>query len=273
MSRLKTPLDVYKLLSKTNCGECGIAACMAFAAAVIKQEKQLKDCPRLDRNIAGEYGGNIERQVNLQSIQEGQLRELREKVSTIDLHSRSEATGGRTHGDSLVITCLGREFAVNAAGMISSSCHTHAWFSIPLLDYILTSSGPEANGSWVPFRELPNGQTWSRLFEQRCEKPLKQLADSHNALFEDLISLFSATAAFKQFNSDISVVLQPLPRLPLLICYWKPDDGMESKLHLFFDASAQTRLHIDSLFTLATGITMMLEKIMRTHTVGKSMLA
>ena len=38
MSDIKTPLELYKHLPKTNCGDCGIAACLAFAAAVIKEE-------------------------------------------------------------------------------------------------------------------------------------------------------------------------------------------------------------------------------------------
>ncbi len=273
MSRLNTPLDVYKLLSRANCGECGIATCMAFAVAVIRQEKQLGDCPRLDRSIPEQFSGRIKPQVNLERIQQEQRRQLQEAASTIDLLSRTEATGGRTRGESLVITCLGKDFEVDPAGRVSSSCHTHAWFSIPLLDYILTSSGCEVSGRWVPLRELPNGRTWSRLFEQRCEKPLKQLADSHNELFEDLIALFSAASSFNTLDADISVVLYPLPRVPLLICYRKPEGDMESKLHLFLDETAESHLHIESLFTLATGIVMMLEKIMLRHTNGKSILA
>ena len=56
-ARLNTPLEVYKLLPKTNCGECGSYRCMAFAAAVIKQEKTLSDCPSLANGIAGQYDG------------------------------------------------------------------------------------------------------------------------------------------------------------------------------------------------------------------------
>ena len=49
MTRFKTPLEIYALLPKTNCGECGIATCLAFAAAVLKEEKHPADCPRLDQ--------------------------------------------------------------------------------------------------------------------------------------------------------------------------------------------------------------------------------
>ena len=48
MSRLK-PLDIYNLLPKTNCKECGDDTCMAFAYKLINHEVELEVCkPILD---------------------------------------------------------------------------------------------------------------------------------------------------------------------------------------------------------------------------------
>ncbi len=41
-------LEIFKLLPRTNCKECGMATCMAFAAALAQSDKTLKDCPLLD---------------------------------------------------------------------------------------------------------------------------------------------------------------------------------------------------------------------------------
>ena len=273
MTRLKTPLEVYKLLPKSNCGECGIATCMAFAAAIIKQEKQLADCPHLGADIVSRHTGNIEQQVNIEKIQEKKFQDLREQVRGIDSVARAEQLGARSTGSTIVVSCLGRDFEVDAEGRVLSSCHSHAWFSIPLLTYILSSKGVPVSGKWVPLRELEQGSMWERLFERRCEAPLKRIADSHAELFEDLISMFSGTSSSEQFSSDISVVLYPLPKVPILICYWRPEDGMESKLHVFFDTTAEQNLTMDSLFTLGTGIVRMLEKIMHKHSDGKSELS
>jgi len=40
-------MDIYKLLPKTNCKECGLPTCMAFALALVKGDKNPKDCPPL----------------------------------------------------------------------------------------------------------------------------------------------------------------------------------------------------------------------------------
>ncbi len=268
MSKIKTPLQLYTLLPKTNCGECRVSTCMAFAAAIIKQEMRLADCPHLDKATRDLFEGKIERQVNIESIQQESLKDLQKHISKIDLSLRAERLGARTNGETLVVKCLGKDFEIDARGAVKSHCHTHAWFSIPLLSYVLFSKGETPSGRWVPFRELPQGRTWAPLFERRCEQPMKQIADSQGALFEDLISIFSGVSSSRQFSSDVSVVLYPLPKVPILVCYWRTEEDLASRLHLFFDDTAEQNIPIESLFTLGTGLVRMLEKIMLTHTRG-----
>ena len=40
-------LEVFKLLPRTNCKECGYQTCMAFAAALSQKETDLDQCPEL----------------------------------------------------------------------------------------------------------------------------------------------------------------------------------------------------------------------------------
>lgn len=42
-----SPIDVYKLLPRTNCKECGEENCMAFAAKVVNREASIDNCPPL----------------------------------------------------------------------------------------------------------------------------------------------------------------------------------------------------------------------------------
>lgn len=43
-------LSVYKMLPRTNCKECGLATCMAFASALINDQVQIDVCPSLSYN-------------------------------------------------------------------------------------------------------------------------------------------------------------------------------------------------------------------------------
>jgi ArsR family metal-binding transcriptional regulator len=40
-------LDILRFLPRTNCGKCGFASCMAFAAQIVEGEKEIEDCPPL----------------------------------------------------------------------------------------------------------------------------------------------------------------------------------------------------------------------------------
>jgi len=239
---------------------------MAFSWAVFKEQKRLADCPHLDENTIMQFGGKASNQVSMEKIQEESMEQLKGKIATIGFLSRVEKLGGKRNGNKLIIKCLGKDFEIDAEGNISSQCHTHVWFAIPLLNYILFGNGKDICGEWVPFRELKNGATRNPLFEQRCEKPLKAIADKHPELFEYLIRIFSGIPSFaNNINSDISVVLFPFPKVPILICYWKPEDDLESQLHIFFDSTAEENLNIEAIFFLGVGLTNMLEKIMLKH--------
>ena len=54
----------------------------------------------------------------------------------------------------------------------------------------------------------------------------------------------------------------------MLICYWRPEDGMESSLKLFFDDTAESNLGIEGLYTLGVGIALMLERLSKVHSNG-----
>jgi len=38
-------LDIFKLLPKTNCGDCGVPTCMAFAMKIAQKKAELSSCP------------------------------------------------------------------------------------------------------------------------------------------------------------------------------------------------------------------------------------
>lgn len=40
-------LDLWELLPRTNCKQCGEATCMAFAVGLLQQKRELAECPAL----------------------------------------------------------------------------------------------------------------------------------------------------------------------------------------------------------------------------------
>lgn len=265
MTEIKNPLDVYKLLPKTNCRECSVPTCMAFSAAVIKGDKQLSDCPHITSNISESFTHKIETQQTMDQNREKIVEELKNRMSSIDILSSTQRLVATIVDSKLAVKSLGKDFFVDAKGNITSECHIQPWVTIPLLDYILNCKEGNISGEWVPFREFKKGAERAPLFGQLCEKPLKQLADTNTDLFNDLIYIFSGNRTTNLFSSDISLILYPLPKIPILICYWEPEDDIESSLNIFFDSTADKHLGIESIFALGVGLAAMFEKVILKH--------
>ncbi len=45
MVKRPSPLDIYKILDKSNCQECGSNTCMEFVTDLLERRKKLEDCP------------------------------------------------------------------------------------------------------------------------------------------------------------------------------------------------------------------------------------
>lgn len=265
MSQTYSSMEIFKLLPKSNCRECKAPTCLVFSVLVSKGEKTLDECPYLDHNIIEKFDGKIRTRKSADQDMELALEALKKKVTAIDLSAAAKRLGATFANDKLTLKILGKDFSIDTKGAITTDIHVHQWVTVPFLNYVMDGKGTPVSGKWVPLRELDGGKDWYRLFGQRCEKPLKKIADTYTDLFEDMIHIFNGRQVENHYESDISLVLHPLPNMPILICYWKPDDGLESDLNLFFDSTAEENLNIESIYALVAGLVVMFEKIAMRH--------
>lgn len=85
-------IDIYRLLPGSNCGECGFATCIAYAAALSRQRTSMAGCPYLGPPMEEkatfpvmDRQGNIVRTVSLAIDTTG----LRERIGRGEAHIRS----------------------------------------------------------------------------------------------------------------------------------------------------------------------------------------
>jgi len=288
MSTPQSPIQIFQLLDNSNCGQCGETTCMAFAAAVFRGQRSLAECPRVDPSL---IPSTEEEEKPIDPVEASEremaqrMQELQRGVESLDLAAAAERLGGSYDGKRLHLDVLGMDIAVDQEGGLHTAIHTNYWVAVPVLDYVLkhtaihtnywvavpvldyvlNASGARPNGQWKPLRELSQGISWQGLFGQRCEKPLKQVADTCPDLFRDLLEMFHGTRPENGAEADIAAVLYVLPLVPVLIAYWYPDEGLDSHLSVLFDANAERNLSMGSIFALGTGLGRMLEKLAGTH--------
>jgi Domain of unknown function (DUF3786)/Putative Fe-S cluster len=260
-----TTLDIFKLTAKTNCGECGAPACMAFAAMVLSGLRKTEDCPYFDPEQTTLIAQKIAEPTPDEGEHAETISELKKKVSAIDLASVADRLGGEMSKDRLSVHCLGRLFEIDARGEMYAECHVNYWVHLAVLNYIVNCKGREPSDDWVPFRELEDAKTWELFFNHRCEKAMHKIADQHTDLFFDVLDLFGRKITDEATDADHSIVMYPLPKVPFLIRYWEPDGAFESKLSLLFDSTNDDNLAAEATFMLSSGILEMFTKIIAKH--------
>ena len=62
MKHPKNAMEVFQLLDKSNCRECGEKTCLAFAGAVFLGQKRLHECPKLSPEIFERFSGQSDDQ-------------------------------------------------------------------------------------------------------------------------------------------------------------------------------------------------------------------
>jgi hypothetical protein len=265
MAVAKNAMEIFKVLEKSNCRECGEKTCLAFAGAVFCGTRRINECPRLNGATLARFAPAGDNRWGRENDLEAYIVDLRKQVTMLDFSETATRIGAQVHGDVLQVKILGKLFGIRKNGSFVTDLHLIPWVVVPLLHYVLNCKGKRAGGQWVSYRELPGGKEKYALFKKRGEDVLQQLADKYTDFFDDILHMFDGRAVEKQFESDVSVVIKPFPLVPIMICYWRPDEGLASTLNIFFDKSASDNIGVDSAFSLATGLVQMLEKLATHH--------
>lgn len=69
-----TGLDIYKLLPKTNCGECKSPTCLAFAMRVAQKQASLEQCPHVTEEAKEKLGAASAPPIQLVTIGAGDAK-------------------------------------------------------------------------------------------------------------------------------------------------------------------------------------------------------
>lgn len=261
-----TALDIFRSTAQTNCGECGLGNCMAFSLQVMQGLKQPKDCPYLASEAAERLAADTPTEKPTQTDRRGSLlAELKAEIPNVDFHAVAERLGGQVRGDRLAIMSLGKWFEVDRQGGLHSDAHIHDWVHLPILQYIVRGQGKDPTGELVTFGQLEGIRDWKNFFEHRCEKAFREMAEQHTDLFFDILSLFGKDHDVEGTSPDRSIIIYPLPKVPIVFLWWAPEEDFESKLTILLDRAVEANLGAEGTYLLVQGIVEMFRKIIARH--------
>lgn len=89
-----------KVLPMTNCAECGLPTCLAFATKVVQEKRPLAECPHLEAARTAEVQLELDAQHETGVLLKRNLREdalawARQRASSMHIEDLPERIGGR----------------------------------------------------------------------------------------------------------------------------------------------------------------------------------
>jgi hypothetical protein len=245
-------LELYRRLPRTNCGRCAQKACMPFAVALAKGDVTAEACPELTDDQRGEIVGGSGKGDWREAVVAG----LRAEVATLDFSQIAAGLGATLGGEAMTIRCLGREYRVAFDGAIDApgtSRPVAPWMRILLLHYVRTRGSAPPAGRWVAFTELKAALMKAKSFAREAEEPLRGLFDRDVAAAERALERLGAVRE-PGTPAPVAWRLAALPRVPVLLLYWPPEEEFASKCKVLFDATADRYLDVESLTFLIEGL-------------------
>jgi hypothetical protein len=245
-------IEVYKKLPGQNCGDCPQNTCMAFALAIVKGEADPSECPLLSDDeiqaLASAKGEDWKKNL---------ITTLRNDLKQIDFKNIYRRIGADFRNGSIFLRCLGTEYEVRPDGEIYTGGYINPWLRILILHYIITAGIGDPSGDWVSFSELKSGMVKESSFIRDCEEPLRDLLDTGFEVTSGALQMLGARPA-EHAAADHSWLIDALPRVPMLILYWRRDEDEPetggSRVKILFDRTADRFLDVESLIFLVEGM-------------------
>ena len=250
------PIEVYKKLPQKNCGKCSVGTCMAFAVHYLRRQIKLSECCELD-DAGRAYIENMH--ISKPPPEDWKAKRfdvLMKEIAGTDFAGIADSIGATVYGDSgsVSVMYMGKKITVSPSG-IKDDIMMIA--KLLVLLYLKKAGSMPLSGKWVNFRDLKGGGVKSSSFQQECETPIKKMfEEDKDRLLEKLSAI--CTENDTGDSSDHSFVILGLPRIPMKVLLWEPDDEFGADCKVLFDSTATDYLDIESLCYMGENLVTML---------------
>lgn len=253
---MKTAVDIYKLLPKTNCGACGTPTCFGFATKVAARMERIAACASLTENARQEissWGGEAERG-SPGTVYEQALRSLQPRIQALDLARTADRFGaGFVPPDTLKIIFLNDAFTVTKEKVLDAAGREpRPWLSILIYNHLCMPDPPPPSGEWITFSAVPAAHAKDKAWAGHVEEEIARHFSGNTAGLSTACERMGGLPADMKGNHDAAYVFRFFPHYPALLLFYDavPDEGFPSQCKLLLDRTAPRYLDIESMVVL-----------------------
>ncbi len=252
---MKTAVEIYKLLPKTNCGKCGLPSCFGFAAKLATHQASPADCPDMTdaaRDVFKETGA--ERHDSPGTVYEQALAFLQPKIQALDFEKVATLFNANLIGhDTLELRFLNENHVITKEKILDATGkEPRPWISILIYNHLCMPDPPSPTGEWITFGSVPashaKDKAWAGHVEEVITKHFTGKVDALKAACEKL----GGVPADAPGNHDAAFAFRFFPHYPALLLFYDavPDEDFPAQCRLLLDKTAPRYLDIESIVVL-----------------------
>jgi hypothetical protein len=252
---MKTAIEVYKLLPKTNCGLCGMPTCFGFATKVAAGLASAADCTNLsDTARATLLAEEKLRKKSPGTVYEQALESLKSKVQSLDFKKTAEIFGGKYQGpDALELVFLNEQFTVTKQRILDASGkEVLPWIAILIYNHLCMPDPPALCGEWITFSSVPASHAKDKAWAGHVEEVIAGRFSGERAGLAEACERLGGVRMDIPGTHDLAFTFRFFPRYPVLLLFFDavPEESFPAQCRLLLDKNVPFYLDIESMVVL-----------------------
>jgi hypothetical protein len=252
---MKTAVEIYRLLPRTNCGKCGLPSCFGFAAKLATHQASPDDCPDMTdavRDALKESGA--ERHDSPGTVYEQALASLQPKIQALDFEKTACLFGAIIKGpDRLELIFLNESYVVTKEKILDSAGkEPRPWISILIYNHLCMPDPPSPAGEWTTFGSIPASHAKDKAWAGHVEEVIAKHFTGNVATLKTACENLGGIKANIPGNHDAAYEFRFFPHYPALLLFSDAvlDEDFPAQCRLLLDRTAPRYLDIESIVVL-----------------------
>jgi hypothetical protein len=252
---MKTAVDIYKLLPKTNCGTCGMPTCFGFATKVGAHMASITACTNLSDDAKTALAEELEEQQPARgTVYEQALICLRPKIAALDFAKTAVTFGADLiDPDTMELSFLGDKYRITRERIVDNNGKEPVPFiSILIYNHLSMPDPPALAGEWITFSSVPASHAKDKAWAGHVEDVIARHFTKNIRGLEQACARLGGVRSDIKGSHDAAYEFLFFPRYPALLQFYDavPDEDFPAQCRLLLDKTVDKYLDIESIVVL-----------------------
>lgn len=150
------------------------------------------------------------------------------------------------YNEIVVVDCLNKQVIKYNSKYNSNITKIDSFSSSLILHFLITANNKPLSGSWISYRELPDGLFYASTIPAVLAPLIKKYENNGLDFIKKIISL----GGKKEENFKNAAIIFPFKKFPILFILEEKDEEFEANIKVLFDKNSSYFMKTDIIKTL-----------------------